>query len=167
MEVLIYSGSNFFASAWLHDNFILGQNRIFRSSDAKTQPRLNTVHVIPLEVEPMIFWLLVQMWTMIQWNPAYGHLGNMVSLLLLPLFLGHLAKTAIHFLVKKTSLIWPNFFVPLVTVLMEFHCIIKKLFAKQNKPTQLLKELKMWQQPFSTKAIVLHYFWNFLKNLAA
>ena len=55
-----------------HDSmiFILGQNRIFRVIDAKMQPKLNTVHVIPLEVEPMIFWLLVQMWTMIQWNPA-------------------------------------------------------------------------------------------------
>ena len=81
----------------------------------------------------------------------------MVTSLLLPLFFGHLAKTAMHFLVKKnlvntaTPLIRPNFFVPLMTVLTGFHCSIKKLFAKQNKQTQLLKELKMWQQTFSYK----------------
>ena len=33
---------NFFASVWLHDNFILHQNRIFCINDAKTRPRLNT-----------------------------------------------------------------------------------------------------------------------------
>ena len=51
-----------------HDSmiFILGQNRIFRVSDAKMQPKLNTVQVIPLGVEPMIFWLLVKMLTIIQ-----------------------------------------------------------------------------------------------------
>ena len=47
-----------------HDSmiFILGQNRIFRVIDAKTQPKLNTVQVIPLGAEPMIFWL---------WSPCY------------------------------------------------------------------------------------------------
>ena len=55
-----------------HDSmiFILGQNRIFRISDTKTQPKLNTVQVIPLGVELMIFWLLVQMLTIIQYNPT-------------------------------------------------------------------------------------------------
>ena len=73
----------------------------------------------------------------------YGHL------IITATFFGHLAKTTMNFLVKKTlvntatPLIRPNFFVPLVTVLMGFHCIIKKLFAKQNKQTQLLEELKM------------------------
>ena len=43
-------------------------------------------------------------------------------------FFGHLAKTTIHFLVKKTlintttPLIWPNVFGPLVAVLTGFHC---------------------------------------------
>ena len=51
-----------------HDSmiFILGRNRIFRVIDAKMQPKLNTVQVIPLGAEPMIFWLLVQMLTIIQ-----------------------------------------------------------------------------------------------------
>ena len=40
-------------------------------------------------------------------------------------FFCRLAKTAIYFLVKKKpSLIRPNFFGPLVTVLTEFHCIM-------------------------------------------
>ena len=105
LEVLIYSGSNFFASAWLHDNFILGQNRIFCSSDAKTQPRLNTVHVIPLEVEPMIFWLLVQMLTIIQWNPVLWPPRKCGHLVITATFFGHLAKTTMHFLVKKKNLV--------------------------------------------------------------
>ena len=37
-------------------------------------------------------------------------------------FFGCLAKTTIHFLVKQPSLIRPNFFGPLVTVLTGFHC---------------------------------------------
>ena len=41
-------------------------------------------------------------------------------------FFGRLAKTTIHFLVKKPSLTWPNFFGPLVTALMGFHCSSKK-----------------------------------------
>ena len=32
----------------------------------------------------------------------YHHLVNMATLLLRPLFFGYLAKTAVHFLVKKT-----------------------------------------------------------------
>ena len=39
---------------------------------------------------------------------SYGHLSNMVTLLLQPLFFGRLEKTAINFLVKKPSLIWKN-----------------------------------------------------------
>ena len=39
-------------------------------------------------------------------TPPYGHLGNMVTLLLRPLFFGHLTTKTIHFLVKKSSLIW-------------------------------------------------------------
>jgi len=33
----------FFASVWLHDHFILHQNRISSVNDTKMQPRLNTV----------------------------------------------------------------------------------------------------------------------------
>ena len=40
-------------------------------------------------------------------NPPYAHLSNTVTSLLRPLFFGHLAKTTIHFLVKKRSLIRP------------------------------------------------------------
>ena len=53
---------------------------------------------------------------LVQWNPAlrqpryYGH------------FFGRLAKTAIHFLVKKTLVNTAEFFGPLVTVLTGFHC---------------------------------------------
>ena len=56
LEVLIYSRGNFLASAWLHDNFILGQNRIFRVNDAKTQPRLNTDNL------KLCFSLAAQQW---------------------------------------------------------------------------------------------------------
>ena len=52
-------------------------------------------------------------------------------------FFGHLAKTAIHFLVKKPSLIRPNIFGPLVTVLREFHCIIRT--AAQLRQKQVKK----------------------------
>ena len=60
-------------------------------------------------------------------TPCYGQLSNTATSLLRPLC--RLAKTAIHFLVKKTlvntatPLIRPIFFGPLVTVLMEFHFI--------------------------------------------
>ena len=37
-------------------------------------------------------------------TPSYGHLGNTVTSLLRPPFLGRLAKTAKHFLVKRPSL---------------------------------------------------------------
>ena len=37
-----YIWGNIFASVWLHDNFILHQNRIFRISDATMQATLNT-----------------------------------------------------------------------------------------------------------------------------
>ena len=46
----------------------------------------------------------------------YGHLIITATLF------GRLAKTAIHILVKKPSLIWPILFGPLVTVLTAFHC---------------------------------------------
>jgi len=50
-------------------------------------------------------------------NPPYGHL------VITAIFFGHLAKTAINFLVKKKpSLIRPIFFGPLVTVFTGFHC---------------------------------------------
>ena len=42
MEVIIIYEVTFFASVWLHDNFILHQNRIFRISDATMQATLNT-----------------------------------------------------------------------------------------------------------------------------
>ena len=42
LEVIIISEVTFFASVWLHDNFILYQNRIFHISDATMQARLNT-----------------------------------------------------------------------------------------------------------------------------
>ena len=35
----------FFMSVWLHNNFILCQNKIFCINDAKMRPRLNTAHV--------------------------------------------------------------------------------------------------------------------------
>ena len=35
--------TSFFASVWLHHNFIWYQNRIFCVNDTKTRPRLNTV----------------------------------------------------------------------------------------------------------------------------
>ena len=41
LEELIYEVT-FFASVSLHNNLILGQNRIFSVNEAKTQPRLNT-----------------------------------------------------------------------------------------------------------------------------
>ena len=41
LEVVICEVT-FFTSVWLHDNFILHQNRIFRISDATMQARLNT-----------------------------------------------------------------------------------------------------------------------------
>ena len=54
----------------------------------------------------------------------YGHLGNTVTSVLQPLSFGGLAKTAIHFLVKKKTLVFTAiFFGPLVTVLRGFHCI--------------------------------------------
>ena len=40
-------------------------------------------------------------------TPPYGHLDNTVTSLLRPLFFGRLAKTTIHFLVKRPSLIRP------------------------------------------------------------
>ena len=46
----------------------------------------------------------------------YGHLVITATLF------GRLPKTAIHILVKKTSLIRPILFGPLVTVLTAFHC---------------------------------------------
>ena len=44
---------------------------------------------------------------LVQWKPTSAHLSNTVTSLLRPLFFGHLAKTTIHFLVKKRSLIRP------------------------------------------------------------
>ena len=41
----------------------------------------------------------------VQWNPALGHLGNTVTMLLWSLVFGRPAKPTIHFLVKKPSLI--------------------------------------------------------------
>ena len=49
-------------------------------------------------------------------TPPYIHLVITTTLF------GHLAKTAIHILLKKPSLILPILFGPLVTVLMAFHC---------------------------------------------
>ena len=55
-------------------------------------------------------------------TPPYGHLVIMATLF------GRLAKTAMHFLVKKTlvntatPLMRPILFGPLVTVLTTFHC---------------------------------------------
>ena len=66
-------------------------------------------------------------------TPRYGHFRNRITLLLRPLFLGRLTKTAILFLVKKTLintanlLTQPIFFGPLVTVLTGFHCIVIRL----------------------------------------
>ena len=40
--------------------------------------------------------------SLVQWNPAYGYLSNMITSLLWPLFL-----RAIHFLLKKPPLMWP------------------------------------------------------------
>ena len=55
-------------------------------------------------------------------TPPYSHLGNTITLLLRPLFLA--ARQNGHtFSCKKTLLIRPYFFQPLVTVLMGFHCI--------------------------------------------
>ena len=59
-------------------------------------------------------------------TPPYGHLGNMVTSLLRPLFLVALQNDH-TFSCKKTSLIrspvnMANFFPPLVTVLTGFHC---------------------------------------------
>jgi len=68
-------------------------------------------------------------------TPPYGHLSNMVTSLLRALFFGRLAKIAIHFLLEKPSLIRPNFFGPLVTVLMGLHCktVIKTSGYKSQK----------------------------------
>ena len=46
LEVRIYEVA-FFASVWLHDNFILSENKLFRVKDAKTRPRLNTEWSLP------------------------------------------------------------------------------------------------------------------------
>ena len=64
-------------------------------------------------------------------TPAYGHLSSTVTSLLGSFFFGCLTKTTIHFLVKKTSLIWPNFFGLLVTVLSGFHCTLFKVCIKR------------------------------------
>ena len=46
-------------------------------------------------------------------TPPYGHLSNTVTSLLQPLFFGCLAKTSIHFLVKKTLVNMAKFFWPI------------------------------------------------------
>ena len=62
---------------------------------------------------------------------------------------GHLTKTAIHFLVKKPSLIWPpvntaNFFGPMVAVLMGFHCTHKLQKLCSATLNWFLKSLKKY-----------------------
>ena len=44
LEVL-FLGGNFFASLFLHDNFILRQSRIFHVNDTETWSRLSTVFI--------------------------------------------------------------------------------------------------------------------------
>ena len=60
-------------------------------------------------------WLRVSS-RLVQWTPPYGHLVITAT------FFGRLAKTAIHFLVKKTLVNTAKFFDPLVTVWTGFHC---------------------------------------------
>ena len=56
--------------------------------------------------------------------PPYGHLGSAVTSLLQPLFFAAWQKPPYIFLWKNPSLMRPNFFGPLVTVLTGFHCIM-------------------------------------------
>ena len=80
----------------------------------------------------------------------YSDTGN--SVVVTATFFCHLAKTAIHFLVKKPLLychllIQPKFFNPLVIVLMGFHCSL-----------QLWNRQFAWWHHFSTMTRILQGF---------
>ena len=93
-----------FVSVILHNIYIVNDSRkshpgtcsmalkVFNCVDIKST-------VIPFHQEPFSY----------SETSPYGHLGNMFTLLLRPLSFSRLKKTAIHFLVKKPSLIRPFF----------------------------------------------------------
>ena len=104
-----------------------------RSLQNLTLFKTKMAHFAPLfKARDLILWLwivsfCIQNDQITVKTPPYGHLGNTVTSLLRPLFFGRLAKAAIHFLIKKPSLIRPNVFGPLVTVLTGFNYNIMEL----------------------------------------
>ena len=110
-----------------------------RSLQNLTLFKTKMAHFAPLfKARDLILWLwivsfCIQNDQITVKTPPYGHLGNTVTSLLRPLFFDRLAKAAIHFLVKKPSLIRPNVFGPLVTVLTGFNYNIMELNFLKKK----------------------------------
>ena len=80
-------------------------------------------------------------------------------------FFGHLAKIAMHFLVEKPLLIRPNFFGPVVTVLLGFHLTVKQLLKPPDS-----KAGNFWQEVsfcIFVAIISIHFgdtFYVFIQN---
>ena len=95
MEVLIIIMRKhffFFASVWIHDNFILSQNKVFRVNDAKMRPRLNLYNADLKHHCPNMTERLIRCQTACMENTVFIHMYSKLIIILVTSIIAALSQ---------------------------------------------------------------------------